>query len=353
LLNYEWEVYKSPGGQWQWRVKDGNGPKAPKAHGVGEQDIMMLTTDIALVTDRSYRIYVEEFARDKNAFDQAFADVWYKLTHRDVGPTSRLLGPMVPSAQEWQYPLPSPPAQLADMKSVEATINNLLYYNSSTKFLLVRLAMNSANTFRHTDYLGGCNGARIRFHLDWEINKGLDKAIQFLEPVKQRYGQGLSWADLIVLAGNVAVKHLGAPHSLPFVGGRTDAADGSGWNALFYMNASPPKSIDDVLHRNTLRGLSPKEYVALAFPFYTTVNSLKTLIEAEMQHPSSDPNNMLAASLKYGPFFRRWVDYYINVGDSEYKNDFASTWTKIMNMDRFSGPVNNAVLIDLESQSRL
>lgn len=332
-------------------MKGGNGPKAPKAHGSGKQDVIMLTTDVAFVVDQQYRRYVEEFARDRNAFDQAFADVWYKLTHRDVGPPSRLLGPMVPPPQNWQFPLPEPPVHLADMKSVENIISNALYYQTSMKPLLLRLAMNSASTFRHTDYLGGCNGARIRFHLHWEANSGLDKAIQFLSPIKEQFGSSLSWADLIVLAGNVVVKQIGAPQDLPFVDGRTDADDGSGWNALSYMNASYPKSVDEVVQRNTLRGLSAKEYVALAFPYYPTIQSLKELVVTGLSPPQC--NNMLAVSLKFGPFFRRWVEYYINAGDNEYKYDFASTWTKVMNMDRFSGPVKNTALIDIEQQSRL
>ena len=351
MLQYEWEAYKGPGGQWQWRVKGNSGPKAPKAHGSGVQDIIMLTTDVAFVVDREYRKYVEEFARDKISFDQAFADVWYKLTHRDIGPPTRLLGPMVPSPQDWQFPLPDPPAQLANMKSVKNAITNALHFHSSMKPLLVRLAMNSASTFRHTDYLGGCNGARIRFHLDWDINRGLDKAIHFLEPIKKRFGNSLSWGDLIVLAGNIVVKQLGAPEDLPFVGGRTDADDGSGWNALIFMNASYPKSVDEEVQRNTLRGLSHKEYVALAFPYYSTVESLKELIEMDQSPQKQD--NMLAVSLKFGPFFRRWVEYYINTGENEYKYDFASTWTKIMNIDRFSGPVRNTALIDTDQQSRL
>lgn len=311
----------------------------------------MLTTDVAFVVDREYRKYVEEFARDKSAFDQAFAEVWYKLTHRDVGPPTRLLGPMVPPPQEWQFPLPEPPAQLANMKSVENAITKALYYHSSMKPLLLRLAMNSASTFRHTDYLGGCNGGRIRFHLDWEINRGLDEAIHFLKPVKQRFGNSLSWADLIVLAGNVVVKQHGAPQDLPFVGGRTDADDGLGWNALIYMNASYPKSVDEVVQRNALRGLSFKEYVALAFPYYSTIASLKELMETDLSPKKHE--NMLAVSLKFGPFFRRWVEYYIGVGDDEYKFDFASTWTKVMNIDRFTGPVKNTALIDIYQQSRL
>jgi catalase (peroxidase I) len=341
LLKYEWEKHEGPGGNWQWRVKDGKGPKAPAAHGSGEQDIMMLTTDIALITDPEYRKYAEEFANDEKAFAQAFAAVWYKLVNRDMGPATRLVGPDVAPPQDWQFPLPGPPAKLADMTAVEKTLTMMLDKDSSKTSDLVRLAMNSANTFRHTDYLGGCNGARIRFHLDWKTNEGLDKACTFLEPVKKEFGDGLSWADLIVLAGNMAVKRLGAKSDLPFVAGRTDASDGAGWAALEYMNAAPAETIEDVSNRNALRGLSSKEFVALAFPHYPTVESLKKLVESE-----TGEEDLLAMSLKYGPYFKRWVEYYIHFGDEEYVNDFCSTWSKIMNADRFAGPVKNVALVD-------
>lgn len=329
-MNYQWEVHKGPGGQWQWRVTGTESPKAPMAHGNGQQDIMMLTTDIALVTDPIYRKYVEEFANDQKAFDDAFAKVWYKLTHRDLGPVSRLLGPMIPSQpQDWQYPLPDPPQRLADMDVVEAHIHQkLLSCNNPTvmRQLLIRLAMNSAKTFRHTDYLGGCNGARIRFHLDWEINKGLDVPIAFLEPIQRRFASSLSWADLIVLASTMCVKQLGAPSTIPFVGGRTDATDGDGWNALVFLNASIPKSIEEVTQRNTLQGLSAKEYVALAFPYFPTISSLQQLLnwndERAIYENYTDPHlQVVANALKHGPYFLHWIEYYIHSGDDEYKND--------------------------------
>jgi catalase-peroxidase len=351
LLKYRWELHTGPGGNWQWRVKGGLGPNAPLAHGQGEQEIMMLTTDIALVTDPEYRKYVEEFAADEAAFSQAFAEVWYKLMNRDMGPHARLLGPMVAPPQPWQCPLPSPVERLADMSAVERTLSNMLERDPSKVKLLVRLAMNSAKTFRHTDYLGGCNGARIRFHLNWPSNKGLDAAIKFLEPVKFQYGDGLSWADVIVLAGTVAVKRLGAPNDIPFVGGRTDADDGSGWDALAFMNELPPKTIQDVVQRNALRGLSSKEYVALAFPYYPTVEALQRLSISPSTTTTDD--DMLATSLKCEPSFHRWVEFYIHAGDAEYQHDFAAAFTKIMNSDRFLGPVQNEVLVDSEPQSRL
>ena len=243
LVNYEWEKYKGPGGAWQWRVKGDKGPKAPNAQGDGQQDVIMLTTDIALKTDPEYRKYVEEFAKDEKAYADAFAAVWYKLVNRDMGPVSRLVGPDVAPAQEWQFALPDPPAKHANMAAVEKEVKHLLDKDDSKTSEFVRLARNSADTFRHTDYLGGCNGARIRFSpgKDWKTNEGLDKTLDELKPIKEKFGDNLTWADLIVLAGNAAVKKLGAPKNLPFSPGRADATDGAGWEPLDYMNAEAPR----------------------------------------------------------------------------------------------------------------
>lgn len=343
LLNYDWEVHTGPGGSPQWRVKGGKGPKAPSADGKGKQDIMMLTTDIALVTDPEYRKYAEEFANDEKAFAQAFAEVWYKLVNRDMGPMSRLVGPDVATPQPWQYPLPDPPSKLANMNDVEKELTSMLKDDGSATDDWIRLAMNSANTFRHTDYLGGTNGARIRFSpgKDWKSNEGLDKTLASLQPVKDKFGDGLSWADLIVLAGTVAAKSVGAPSNLGFAPGRVDAPDGMGWESLDYMNAEPPTSVDEVHDRNALRGLSAKDFVALAFPKHPSVAALTSLMET----PFADDEDIIDQALKYHPEFKHWVDSYISSGDDKaYANDFAYAWTKTMNVDRFAGPVGNECL---------
>jgi len=299
--------------------------------------LRQLTTDIALATDPEYRKYVEEFANDQSAFDDAFAKVWYKLVNRDMGPRTRLVGPEVAPPQDWQFPLPDPPAKLADLKAVEKEIGGLLDSKSVGAKELVRLAMNSAGTYRHTDYLGGANGARIRFSpgKDWKSNEGLDKTLKALEPVKAKFGDSLSWADLIVLAGNVAVKSLGAPEDLPFCPGRTDAEDGAGWEALEFVNKDPPESIDDVWERNELRGMTEKEFVALAFPQYPSVAALKDMIASDAKD-----EDVVTKSLKYHPDFKHWVDFYVAAGDQKYASDFACAWTKLMDADMFDGPVN-------------
>lgn len=169
LINYEWEKYKGPGGQWQWRIKKPkDAPTAPAAQGDGKQHLIMLTTDIALATDPKYRKYVEEFANDEKAFFEAFAAVWYKLMNRDMGPVSRLVGPDLPKPQDWQHPLPDPPARLANMKAVERDLDALIRANSDKTSKFVRLALNSANTYRHTDYQVG--GARSQNSTDAILN---------------------------------------------------------------------------------------------------------------------------------------------------------------------------------------
>lgn len=336
LLNFEWEKHKGPGGKWQWRVKGGNGPQAPMAHGGGMQDIMMLTTDVALVVDPSYRQYVEEFANDEKAFADAFAKVWYKLVHRDMGPVERMVGPYVPPAQDWQHPLPPPPKVLANMAAVEKELKQILLQHPEQVSEFVRLARNSANTYRHTDYLGGANGGRIRFSpgKDWKINQGLDSTLRTLEPVKKKFGKGLTWADLIVLAGTVACKALGAPPDLPFCAGRSDDTNGKAWDILSYRNADVPETVFDVADRVALRGQTKREYVALAFPSFPSVAKLEELLGKE-----SGGEDVWTRTLKHHPEFKRQVEHYISAGDKKYAADFADCWATFMNADRFDGPV--------------
>lgn len=311
------------------------------AHGSGEQDIMMMTTDVALVTDANYRKYVEEFANDEDAFADAFAKVWYKLVNRDCGPHSRLVGPDVPPPQDWQFPLPETPDDLADMSYVEKDINKLLDEGKLETKELVRLARNSANTYRHTDYLGGVNGARIRFSpgKDWQVNEGLDTVLETLQPVKDYYGTRLSWADLIVVAGNTGLKKLGVSGPLSACPGRTDASNGKGWEPLSYMNEKPPATIEEVKNRNALRGLSNKEMVALTFPDFPSVKKLSNLLES-----TEIPTGIESQTLKFDPEIKRWVEFYISAGEEAYEQDFCYAWTKLMNLDRFDGPVHNKCL---------
>lgn len=336
LINFEWEPWQGPGGHYQWRVKGGNGPKAHAADpaSVAMQDVMMLTTDIALITDAEYRGYVREFAENATAFSEAFSRAWYKLVTRDMGPVTRCLGPNVPPAQHFQHPLPDPPKKLADMDRVAKDLHKLM--KDLDERLFVRLAWQCARTYRATDYQGGCNGARIRFPpgSNWTTNKGLDKTLTMLEPIKQKYGKQLSYADLIVLAGNVGAERMGAP-KMKFCPGRTDASDGSGWVPVEWGNAEDPATVDAMIELYERRGQTAQEFVALSFVYY---NSSKKL-----EHVLSKPNStgVLEEGLRYYPELRYWTEHYAAAGDEEFSHEFAEAWTKLMNTDRFDGPLGN------------
>ena len=231
LLNYEWQVGKGPGDHFQWEVTGGDHkPEAPSAQGTHTQPIGMLTIDMSLLHDPSYRAIVEEFATDPSSFSEAWQYAWYKLTTRDMGPVTRCLGDDVPPPQAFQYPLPPTPPQLPDFAEVKNAILHVIneqYHSHLMTRMLARLAWQCSATFRATDYLGGCNGARIRFspQKDWPGNANIDSALELLRPVKYNFGSSLSWADLIVLAGNTALELAGG-NQLEFCGGRTDAEDG-------------------------------------------------------------------------------------------------------------------------------
>jgi catalase (peroxidase I) len=295
---------------------------------------MMLTTDVALATDPEYRKYMEEFANDTEAFTREFAKVWYKLVTRDMGPRSRCVGPRVPEAQPFQNPLPEPPKKLANMKKVAKQLKKVIKDNPEGEF--VRLAWQCASTYRATDYQGGCNGASIRFPpgSEWPANKGLNKTLEMLKPVKEKFGEGLSWADTIVLAGNVAAEMAGAP-SLPFCPGRTDASDGSAWAILEFGNKEPCASVDEMIMRYKNRGQTAREFVALTFPMFNSTRNLKSALESDVD------GNVLLEGLKYYPELHTWANYYIAAGDKKYGEDFRLGWTRVMNADRFDGPVRN------------
>ena len=204
---------------------------------------MMLTTDVALTRDPAYLEIVKEFAADITKLNTAFAHAWYKLVTRDMGPRSRCTNADAPPAQPFQNPLPPAPTALADFSKVRQAIVKLLRDRSSPLALseagaqehfgalLVYLAWRCAATFRQTDFRGGCNGASIRLapEKDWRVNVAMDQVLRILGHVRAQFATAagaLSWADLIVLAGNTALEEVGSP-PMPFQGGRVDATDGS------------------------------------------------------------------------------------------------------------------------------
>ena len=340
LVDFEWEATTSPAGHHQWRVKGGNGPKAPVADpSLNEtQDVMMLTTDVALMADPEYKQYVQEFAADEDALADAFSKAWYKLVTRDVGPVERCVGPRVPPAQHFQHPLPKAHDKLADMGKVAHDVHKLIknHKDDHTAEELVRLAFQCASTFRATDYQGGCNGARIRFPpgSDWPINAGLDETLDMLEPIKKKYGDELSYADLIVLAGTTAAEYLGAP-KMDFCPGRVDAKDGSGWKHLDYGISDPPATVDSMIQLCKRRGQTLQECVAFSFVFFRSSEKLAAMLASE------DSSCVLTEGLLFYPELRYWADHYASSSTEEYSSDFAAAWAKLMNADRFQGPLGN------------
>lgn len=238
LFRYDWDLVKSPAGAWQWRPTDpsaaGTVPDAHDPHKVHAP--MMFTTDLALKMDPVYRPIAQRFRDNPEEFRQAFAKAWYKLTHRDMGPVTRLLGPEVPPPQLWQDPVPPVDHELIDEQDV-AELKRRVLASGLTISELVTTAWASASTYRGSDKRGGANGARIRLapQKDWEVNQPdkLAKVLRVLERIQQEFNQAqsgrkrISLADLIVLGGASAVeqaaKRAGHDVQVPFVPGRTDA----------------------------------------------------------------------------------------------------------------------------------
>ena len=229
LFKFEWELTKSPGGAHQWRAK--NAPAdIPDAHDPSKKRVpTMLTSDLALRFDPAYEKISRRFLENPDQFADAFARAWFKLTHRDMGPIQRYLGPLVPKERLiWQDPIPAGTALSdADIKALKDKIAA----SGLSVSELVSTAWASASTFRGSDKRGGANGARIRLapQKDWEVNQPaqLAKVLGKLEAIQKESGK-VSIADLIVLAGNVGVekaaKAAGVDVTVPFTGGRGDAS---------------------------------------------------------------------------------------------------------------------------------
>lgn len=236
LFKYEWELTKSPAGAHQWVAKDAEAV-IPDAHDASKKHRpTMLTTDLSLRMDPAYEKISRRFLADPQAFADAFARAWFKLTHRDMGPRARYLGPEVPAEEFiWQDPLPAAKHPLIDAKDV-ATLKQAIAASGLSVSELVSTAWASASTFRGSDKRGGANGARIRLapQKDWPVNQPtrLAKVLAALEKVQSGFNASserqVSLADLIVLAGGVGIEQAakagGYDISVPFTPGRTDAS---------------------------------------------------------------------------------------------------------------------------------
>ena len=241
LFGYEWELTKSPAGAWQWKPRDGAGADTvPDAHDPDKRHAPMMTTaDMAMRMDPIYEPISRRFHENPDEFADAFARAWFKLTHRDMGPRPRYLGPEVPEEELiWQDPIPAVTHELIDEQDVAALKARILASGLSVS-QLVSAAWASASTYRGSDMRGGANGARIRLapQKDWEVNQPdqLAHVLQVLEGIQREFnssqtnGKRVSLADLIVLGGCAAVeqaaKNAGQDVKVPFTPGRGDALE--------------------------------------------------------------------------------------------------------------------------------
>ena len=240
LFKYDWECIKGPGGAWQWTPKNGAGANSvPDAYDGNKKHAPgMLTSDIALKMDPNYAAISKRFHDHPDQFADAFARAWYKLTHRDMGPQARYLGPLVPKETLiWQDPVPPVDHELINEQDVAALKAKILKSGLSLS-QLVNTAWASASTFRGSDKRGGANGARVRLapQKDWEVNEPaeLGKVLPKLEEIQKEFNgsQGgkkkVSLADLIVMGGDAAIEEAakkgGTTVKIPFAPGRTDAS---------------------------------------------------------------------------------------------------------------------------------
>ncbi|MGB5819383.1 MAG: catalase/peroxidase HPI [Saonia sp.] len=241
LFGFEWELTKSPAGAFQWQPKDGLGAgTVPDAHDHSKSHApFMLTTDLALREDPAYEKISRHFYENPDEFADAFARAWFKLTHRDMGPITRYIGPEVPKEELiWQDPIPAATYTLINDNDITELKSRILASGLSVSEL-VATAWASASTFRGSDKRGGANGARIRLapQKDWEVNNPalLSKVLETLEGVQKEFnsaqsgGKMVSLADLIVLGGSAgieeAAKNGGHNVTVPFTPGRTDASE--------------------------------------------------------------------------------------------------------------------------------
>lgn len=238
LFRYEWELTKSPAGAFQWVAKDADDVIPDPFDANKKRKPTMLTTDLSLRFDPAYEKISRNFLENPDAFADAFARAWFKLTHRDMGPRSRYLGPDVPAEVFiWQDPIPELNHEVVNDADVESLKEKVLNSGLSVSEL-VSTAWASASTFRGSDKRGGANGARVRLapQKDWEVNNPnqLNKVLGVLENIKNEFNQAqagdkkVSIADLIVIAGNAAIekaaKDAGTAVKVPFTAGRMDAS---------------------------------------------------------------------------------------------------------------------------------
>ena len=396
LLNYDWELTKSPAGAHQWTpTAASNAKKAPKAGDAnGTQALMMSTADIALKTDPAYLEISKRFHKDHKAFEDAFARAWYKLTHRDMGPIHRYLGPEVPKEElVWQDPIPAATCTLTDTDLLD--LKNLITDTGLSSAQLVTTAWASASTFRGSDKRGGANGGRIRLEpqKSWAVNNPyeLNKVLAVYEAIQQKFSKEVSIADLIVLGGNIGVeiaaKNAGYDISIDFTQGRGDAsqdqtdlesfgyleplADGFRNYIKSGLNIAAENLLVDRANLLTLsipemtvligglrvlganydgsnHGVFTENIGNLTNDFFTNVLDLSntwsatstddTLFEGKNRKTGKVDFVGTRADLIFGSNteLRAVCEVYASDdGEKRFVQDFITAWTKVMNLDRF------------------
>ncbi|MDP3436469.1 MAG: catalase/peroxidase HPI [Bacteroidales bacterium] len=394
LFTYDWELTKSPAGAWQWEPVNINEEDKPfDAHIRGvRRNPMMTDADMALKMDPDYRIISERFYKDPEYFAKVFARAWFKLTHRDLGPKSRYLGPDVPKEDLiWQDPIPKVDYTLSPEEVSELKIKLLNCGLSRTE--LINTAWDSARTFRCSDYRGGANGARIRLapQKNWEGNepKRLDKVLKKLEEIHSGLNKKVSIADLIVLGGGAAIEKAaldaGVDIKVPFLPGRGDATaqmtDVDSFSVLEplhdgYRNwlkkeyAVNPEEL--LLDRTQLMGLTAVEMTVLIggmrvlgtnygntkhgvfteregvltndfFVNLTDMNYFWKPVTENLYHIIERKSNAIKwiatkVDLVFGSnsVLRAYAELYAQDDNKvKFVNDFVKAWVKVMNADRF------------------
>jgi catalase-peroxidase len=394
LFKFEWELTKSPAGAQQWKAK-GAEATIPDAHDKSKKHVpTMLTTDLALRMDPAYEKISRRFYEHPEQFADAFARAWFKLTHRDMGPIQRYLGPLVPKETLiWQDPIPAGDAALSDADIT--ALKTKILASGLTVSQLVSTAWASASTFRGTDKRGGANGARIRLapQKDWEVNQPaqLKTVVAKLEEIQKGFGKKVSLADLIVLGGTAAIekaaKDAGVDTKVPFASGRGDAsqdqtdvesfapleprADGfRNYTSSKRQFMAPEEALVDraALMRLTgpemtvlvggLRVLganaaNSKHGVLTSKPGTLTNDFFVNLLDmnTEWQPPNAEGvyegRDRRTKAVKwtgtridliFGSHsqLRAFAEVYASAGSKEkFVKDFVAAWTKVMNADRF------------------
>ena len=389
LFNHEWELKKSPAGAWQWEPKDIKKEDQPVdvEDQSTPQNPMMTDADMAMKMDPAYREISLKFKDDFEAFNDAFARAWFKLTHRDMGPKARYFGPDVPEEDLlWQDPVPEGPRDYD-----QQTVKEKIAQSGLSIAEMVATAWDSARTYRNSDKRGGANGARIRLapQKDWEGNepKRLSKVLKVLEPIARE--SGVSLADTIVLAGNLGVEkaaeNAGMKIKVPFAPGRGDAsaemtdeesfeplepiADGfRNWLKKDYavsaeellldrsqlMNLTAPEMtvllggmrMLGANYKGTQHGVFTKRVGSLTNDFFVNLTDMNFVWEPAKngiynirnRHTGKVEYTATRVDLVFGSNseLRSYAEVYAQDDNREkFVHDFVEAWTKVMNADRF------------------